>query len=83
LTVTTADSPQDFFWFAGTDLGSEGSFYWSTNGKPIVFGDFAKNMPDKAQSTVFYFGLDTNGMIIIAKINSDLFANLYGRQDFH
>lgn len=37
----------DDYWISGTDLGSEGKFYWASTGQP--FGDYTKfksNQPD-------------------------------------
>jgi hypothetical protein len=35
------------FWIDGIDMGSEGSFYWSSNGKQVgSVADFAANQPD-------------------------------------
>ncbi|CAB3359798.1 Hypothetical predicted protein [Cloeon dipterum] len=37
----------DDFWISGTDLGSEGRFYWAANGKSVMnFADFEFGQPD-------------------------------------
>lgn len=41
----------DLWWIGGTDQGSEGKFYWLSNGHQIGFTDFATGQPDNANGT--------------------------------
>ncbi|KAH8336152.1 hypothetical protein KR074_004230, partial [Drosophila pseudoananassae] len=38
----------DYFWISGNDLGTEGAFYWLSNGRPMTYAPWngPKQMPD-------------------------------------
>ncbi|EDX02235.1 C-type lectin 37Da [Drosophila teissieri] len=38
----------DYFWISGNDLGTEGAFYWMSNGRPMTYAPWngPKQMPD-------------------------------------
>ncbi|XP_065348723.1 P-selectin-like [Cloeon dipterum] len=51
----------DRFWLSGTDLGSEGKFYWSATGKNIgLFSDFSSGQPDNYKGNEHCLQLWTN-----------------------
>ncbi|CAB3359276.1 Hypothetical predicted protein [Cloeon dipterum] len=51
----------DCFWISGTDLGSEGKFYWSVTGKNIgLFSDFSHGQPDNYKKNEHCLQLWTN-----------------------
>jgi Lectin C-type domain len=47
LSIFFAGNATEDFWMSGTDLGTEGHFYWASTGHPFgLFSDWMNKMPD-------------------------------------
>ncbi|XKL63417.1 hypothetical protein PGB90_005781 [Kerria lacca] len=44
--VTDFGYGYEHFWTSGTDLAEEGSFFWMSNGRPIVFTNWNAGEPN-------------------------------------
>jgi len=42
IVFIKGDKLSEWFWIGGSDLGSDGQFYWESSGKPFSFTNWRK-----------------------------------------